>query len=92
MCAGPPWRVSSTPLVEWRWKLNSCLPLFGTGFSGKGNWNGEVIVLEELEVVEAVVDNWRFGAEVYGVEVLRLDKFFHISWEIRDFRRCEVGC
>ena len=52
----PPWRVSSAPLVGWRRKLNTCLPSFGTGFSGKRNWNGEVIVLEELEVVEAVGD------------------------------------
>jgi len=29
-------------------------------------------VLEELEVVEAVGDNGRFGAKVYGVEVSRL--------------------
>ena len=30
------------------------------GFSGKGNRNGEVIVLSELEVVEAVGDNGRW--------------------------------
>jgi len=71
MCAVPPWRVSSAPLVEWRRKLKSCRS-FGTGFSGKGNWNGEVIVLDELEVVDAVGDNGRFGAKVYGVEVSRL--------------------
>jgi hypothetical protein len=39
-----------------------------------GNWNGEVIVLEELEVDEAVGDKGRFGAKVYGVEVSRLGK------------------
>ena len=73
MRAVPPCRVSSAPLVEWRRKLKSGRSL-GTGFSGKGNWNGEVIVLEELEVVEAVGDKGRFGAKVYGVEESRLGK------------------
>ena len=58
MCAVPPCRVSSAPVVECRRKLKSDRS-FGTGSPGKGNWNGEVIVLEELEVVEAVGDKGR---------------------------------
>ena len=60
--------MSSAPFVECRRKLKSGRS-FGTGFSGKGNWNGEVVVLEELEVVEAVGEKGRFRAKVYGVEV-----------------------
>ena len=49
-------------LVTWDWILR------------EGELEGEAIVLEELEVVGAVGDKGRFGAKVYGVEVLRLGK------------------
>lgn len=33
----------------------------GTGLPGKVNWNGEVIVLDELEVIEEAGDDGRGG-------------------------------
>ena len=60
-------------MVEWRRKLKSGWS-FGAGFFGKGNWNGEVIVLEELEVVEVEGGRGRFEVKVYGAGVSRFGK------------------
>ena len=67
MCAVPPCMVSSAPLIEWCLKLKSGRSS-GTGLPGKVNWNGEVIVLDELEVIEEAGDDGRGG------EVSRLGK------------------